>query len=314
MTIGEWQQRLESTFGNDTVSARLLDSVIGQEARFTEELLSTFHGHVALIHAFHGFFAETLNVALSNYPEEPDPENPSYWGAFLLDFITAFRDFRAAELVFRAGYPLAGYRMLRDLKDRALYTAAVVGGETSWPDLRGTHLWGTTGLGANEEAQKVRKAAEQEQNRVLQKMIRRESGLSPNTLEWLQRWERLFHAEVHGSTLTSATIMTPWKDGVPLTLGPVLEETSASPYMNRVYEIGWLWLKLLPFMQSSSGRFGEEWAAKWHILDESFKFIVEDLRNIGKVEIVDAILELIKARFDLNPDSYYVDRRSRNAA
>ena len=300
MSVGEWQRRLEQTFAVDLDVQGLLWWVRKQETEFTSEVETRLRGHVALIDAWHAYYAQTLHHALDNQPEGEG--EPSYWGPIITEHLTAFRDFRAAEVAFRSGYPLAGYRILRDLKDRVLFLAAIVADLTSWSALHGL---------AGEPTKPVdqRKAAMAEEKRVLGLMIRKESGLTDATKEWLGRWERLFHKEVHGSKLSWVALLAPWKEGTPHPLGPQFEEQGGSAYTNRACEVSWMWLRVLPYLQLEPEGYGDEWKSKWHILDDSFLFMETGLREIGKPEIVNAILELMGTKFPYDPTLSYVDRR-----
>ncbi len=300
MSVGTWQRRLEETFRLEREAHQPIWWVAEQESDFARQVEDHLAGHVALLDAWHAFFAATLHVSLSSMPSEGD--TTTYWGAVISEYLTAFRDFRAAELVFRSGYPLAGYRILRDLKDRAVFMAAIAAGHSSWSALHGLPS-------QNETADEVRKAMVKEERRVLELMIRTESGLSESTLEWLRRWEALFHREVHGATLTWAAMLGPWVKGEPLTLGPKLEERAGSAYTNRACEVSWMWLRLLPYLQLAPEAYGQAWSRKWRILDESFDFMESDLRDIGKHEIVDAVLELMREKFPFDPTCAYVDRK-----
>lgn len=304
MSIGEWQRRLEHTFAVELDAQAPLWWVRKQEAEFAREVESRLRGHVALIDAWQAFYAQTLHHALTNMPNE-DVE-PSYWGTILTEHLIAFRDFRAAEAAFRSGYPLAGFRILRDLKDRVLFLAAIIADQTSWSALHGL-------AGGATEPAKIRKAAVAEEKRVLGVMIREKSGLSEAAREWLGRWEGLFHREVHGSMLSWVAILEPWHSGTPHTLGPQFEERGGAAYTNRACEVSWMWLRVLPYLQLEPGGFGDEWKDKWHILDDSFLYMESDLKEIGKPEIVDAILELMRVKFSYDPTLCYVDRRAGGA-
>jgi len=65
-------------------------------------------------------------------------------------------------------------------------------------------------------------------------------------------------------------------------IGPTLDYESKVIYINRSAEIGWLIVRLLPFLQITTGAFSFEWEAKRTILDDSFRYMVEALGAGGK--------------------------------
>jgi len=300
ISVGEWQRRLEDSFGEELEVQGLLWWVQMQERDLGAKVTTEMAGHVALMDAWQAFYAQTLHLALSSMPKGEDPV--SYWGAILTEHLTAFRDFRAAEVIFRAGYPLAGFRILRDLKNRALFMAAIVGGETTWSALQGHGEGRTT-------PDDLRKARIREERRVLSLMIREDSGLGETSIEWLRRWEDLFNKEVHGSKLSWVGILDPWISGTPHTLGPQFEALAVSAYTNRASEVAWMWLRVLPYLQPKPEAYGRDWKTKWLILDDSFDFMETGLRESGKKEIVDAYSVLMRTKFDFDPGTAYQDRR-----
>lgn len=70
--------------------------------------------------------------------------------------------------------------------------------------------------------------------------------------------------------------------------------------MNRFCEVCWLILRTFPALQLEKGGFGEEWANKWGLLDESFRFAVDALQKQNK-QIAAAITELIEKSFGFTP-------------
>ena len=114
----------------------------------------------------------------------------------------------------------------------------------------------------------------------------------------------MFHIEVHGSRFTYAFEGKPWlTESAPLPVAPRPDANSASMYLNRSNELGWMHLRLMPMLQIHAGAFGAEWTLKWNILDESFRFAVESLtKDLGK-PIGAAISHLVDTCFAFHPES-----------
>jgi len=308
MEVSEWQARLEHTFGSGgIVGARLL-SIIETERQCGRHLLATFHGHRVLADSFGDFYVETLEKSSQVGRTKGIPSDWRNYPYAVLCYVVNFRTLRAASTLFATGYPLGGYRLLRDLKDQAVFLAALAADRTSWSALLGTKGLRLTGEVSNKDFYVARKARKAEERRLRIATFGAESGLPPDQVAELRLWENLFHFEVHGSALTMASEGRGWLRGEqPLSIGPVFEEMAAATYMDRAGEIGWMLLRTLPFLQPSPRAFGEDWAHRWAVLDESFRFYVLSLDKLGKL-IARAIVALVDAKFALSPDASYAER------
>jgi hypothetical protein len=215
------------------------------------------------------------------------------------------RTIRAAEILFQHGRAAQGYGLLRDLKDRAILlgavgnrftTLSVTSGVETSPGISDDFVAYTCGI------KKRRKKAEAD---AWSRMIGAKSDLSPDARRQLQKWEELFHMEVHGARITSVFEDEGWTKGeVPLPIIPKPNMDMPWTYINRFREVCWMVLRTFPMLQLEPGDFGYDWADKWRVLDESFLFIVDGLRKQGK-EIAAAIIELVSKRFALGPESAY---------
>lgn len=132
--------------------------------------------------------------------------------------------------------------------------------------------------------------------------------MPPNIRRGLALWDGLFHHQVHGGVLSLTTDLAALarRGEVPNT-GPTFESgflRSFAIYMNRSAEIGWLLLRLVPYLQVAKNSFGDEWHAKKAILDESFRFMLELLGTLGK-SIGDALIVLVDEKFAFRPPFHY---------
>jgi hypothetical protein len=308
MNVAEWQRRLEETFrSGDVIGARLLP-IIEMEKACGERLVSTFHGHNVLADSFSDFYIDTLQICSDALPQRWISSLHSYYPYTVLSCVVNFRSVRAAANLFASGYPLDGYRLLRDLKDRAVFLAAIASRATSWSALLGTERVSPSGPLTEQEFRAARKRRLAEERRVRALMLGAKSGLPPEQVAELRLWENLFHYEVHGALLTTVTEGKDWLEGrAPLSIGPVFNETAAAMYMNRTDEIGWMLVRTLPFLQLKPRAFGEDWAQKWAVLDESFRWSVLSLDKLGK-PIARAMVALLDAKFSFSADTAYAER------
>lgn len=158
-----------------------------------------------------------------------------------------------------------------------------------------------------ESREKVKKNRRTEQRRVLGKIIRKESGLPPDIIEELQKWEQLFHDEVHGSRLSFSTELLDWIRGTAaLSIGPTPKESPTAMYMTRATEVGWLLVRLLPYLQPAENAFSIEWHRKHKILDDSFRYAQEGLSRLGK-KIGNAFIKFVDEKFLFRKPFYYFE-------
>jgi hypothetical protein len=216
--------------------------------------------------------------------------------------VTLFRSVRAAENLFTTGYPLDGYALLRDIKDRTIFIAAIAHGITSLSKIFGLDSQQPIN---KETYEKIKKQRKNEEYKILKKMIRKDSGLNPDILNELQLWEQFFNEEVHGSKLTYFSDGGEWLQGKrQLSIGPVPVDRAIAMYMNRSAEIGWLVTKIFPLLQLESFSFGEDWAKKWIVLDDSFRIMIKGLEMLEK-KIATAFISFVDTKFSFTANSHY---------
>jgi hypothetical protein len=305
MDVAEWQKRLTDTFAEKGVVARNLASGISQEQAYKEYILKAFHGYDVLMECFFSFYLDTLSVATRQLHEEESLRSDEAYRTIHLIHVTNFKSLRAADNTFLSGYPLDAVTLLRDLKDRAVFLSAVGQGLSSIHDLCRILPEDDDENGYTEERlNAARRARMEEERRVMNLMLRSTSGFSGETLSELQRWERLFNFEVHGSWLTRAYMAKEIKEYAGLSLWPLPEQGTAAMYMCRACEVGWMLMRTLPLLQVRAKAFGEEWSHKWIVLDKSFRYDMECFGETGK-QIAYAVIELLDKKFPFNPDMFY---------
>jgi hypothetical protein len=260
---------------------------------------STLHGFFALSSAFQSFYVDTLRAAEAS----GDRKTATWYWPLVFMHIATFRAFRSSEILLLKGYPLIGYSLLRDVKDRSFVFSAVARNLVS---LRQACGWdappssGAYGQAEHEQTVRVRKKVDA---KILNETIGTTSGFDDKMQGDLKSWNQLFHAEVHGSLLSFAVDLKTWlKNPGPL---PIANETfhltSIAMLINRFEEAGWFILRNLAFLQPRVGAFGGEWSQKWHVLDESFRATV--CERPGKArEFADRILELLEKKFPFVPE------------
>ena len=304
MNVDDWQKRLEENFSTNGIVGSSLLRVVEQEKNYGDYFVKTYHGHSILSSSFQGFYIETIEktlewIASCGWPKKADNYPPT-----LLYYVVMFRRFRASENLLLRGYPLDGYALLRDLKDRAILMGGIAQNITTL-----LSVFGYEGLKTLTErnAKDLQKNRRKEEHRVLKRMIRCESDLPIETIQELEKWEVLFHEEVHGSKFSFFFELDElMKSTTPLTVGPKPIVSAIAMYMNRAVEIAWLLERLLPYLQPAENSFGSEWHTKHKILDDSFRYAEESLGDLGK-KIGDAFIVFVDKKFSFKQPFFYFE-------
>lgn len=306
MNVKEWQLRLEQTFEISQGSNPLLDRLAAAEAGYGAHVQSRYHGHRALRAAFMALFHDSLVRSARAYSNADIVHASPYQPALFLDFLTNFRSFCAAESLLYSGYPLDGYGLLRDLKDEAGYLAALARGDTDYRRLRGYAGKEPTDL------EEVRKSREAEERRLSRLTFGDELSLTDASRHAIKRWSAMFHLEVHGSRLTTTEFLGWIRSEEPLSLLPVPKERSMGVYVTTAPIIFWMHLRCLPFLQLQPSAFGVEWARKWHVLDDSFRWLLGTWESADKT-LPGALISLIDGLFAFDTETCYVERAGPDA-
>jgi len=309
MDVSEWQKRLVDTFSTDEIVGKRLMAIIEMEKAYGLHVVNGYHGYRVLTDSFFDFYMETLQAAndwisMNGFPSDV----PSYSSVFLF-YVMSFRRLRAAENLFLCGYPMDGYALLRDMKDRAICMGAIMNrlGSFSSLYLGERHIDDQEKTLTRDEYIAVSKHRAKKERAVRKQMIGEDSGLTAEQIYELKQWDKLFHEEVHGSRFSYFMEGGPWLKGEkPLSLGPLPEEKTIGMYMNRNNEICWMNLRTLPFLQLEPRAFGKEWARKWYVLDDSFRITVEGLGHMDK-KIAWAIIALVDQKFRFSPEEMYFE-------
>ena len=309
--ILRWQNQLEEAFSyNDVVAEQYLAPLIEQEKLAGLHFVERYHGHRILIDSFYDFFVWTLDLASDVIAQRGLPTSQPYYVDCLLRFLTLLRTARSAEILSTSGYPLEGYSLQRNLREQVFALAGVANKLTTLRALGG-HDKIPAGKNWSEADRKAfTRAQMDEERRVRQSLLR--DNLSEESIEALRSWDRLFHQQVHGSQLTRMVELGRLIQQSRFSVGPVPTEDMDAMYINRSHEIGWMVLRLLPFLQIQEA-FGDEWVSKWHLLDESFCLMITALGAMGK-KIAPAFFQFIDLRFGFDPNFRYFEDDTANSA
>ena len=304
MDNGQWQRRLDKLLTDSPELQDALSALKEAEEEHEAKVLGKLFGYQAISNCFQGFAANTVSTVENQLLEHPRLSRPSNYILLVLRMTACFRGFRAANNTFLRGYPLPGFALLRNVKDWVLMIAAIGNGLITLTTLTGLEQPSDDAASSPPNMDIVRKRRMKEERRVLGMMLRTPaSGLNISVRKELRTWEDLFNMEVHGSLGSLALEGIPWMLGQPVS--PLLHscflEKPMLTFTNRACEVGWMILRLLPLLQVTPGQFGTDWAEKWKILNQSFRFFSLGLAAEGK-PVGAAIVELLDQKFNFSPE------------
>jgi len=300
----DWEKLLTGladAFTTDGIIGKKLYQVNQKEKAYGEYVEHTWRGHSIISHAFQEFYIETLQTAATVWQEtNQEPTPPTYAETFMWH-LANFRSLRAVDILFHNGYPMDGFARLRHLKESAVFLAAILGGITSWTEIKGFEGVPSRKRFTPEDVRRIQAKRMKEERRVLNAIVRKESGLSEKQKDELRIWADFFHQEVHGAQLTQFLEHGPAMRGEDTTsVAPKPREDSCAMFMNRFSEVAWMLHRTLPILQLSNRTFDETWNQKWFLLDQNFKKNEECLQDMGK-KIAGVFLEFIEIKFPFGP-------------
>lgn len=302
-TKAEWRARLLKEFPAAFVSSQMLP-VVGAENVIGGQLRQNFFGQRLLMDSFQSFFVHTLNLTIELVTKQGWPKDLPHYALVFVGFANLFRRFRACELLYNNGYPLDAYALMRDIKDRTFVLAALARNRMTYRDILGVKEGMTaTESDFGDRATENRKKAE---NRITQELIGKSSGLSQEAQDDLKLWESMFHAEVHNAALTWAhEVKALYEKTEPPTFGPSATKDGYVIYQNRSAEMGWMLVRLFPFLQPSQAAFGGEWLNSRNVLDDAFRHLSDELATAVGKRIGASFIELMDKKFQFKEPFFY---------
>lgn len=294
MDVSRWQKRLVDNFSaNGLVGARV-QIILDAEAEHAAVYATKFSGQMTLGESFKDFCLETFELLNRVVAMQREVTVTHHYADFVGRHTMNFRGLRAAELLCHLGYPMQGYSLLRNLFEQAVLMSAVMQKLTS--------IEAIEGVAKGIDPSKLKWDRIKEEKRIFGLMHGANSGLSAETVTELARWDDLFDLEVHGSRLSKIETMHWLRGRTSLAFVPQFNEKALALFMNRINEISWMLLRILPSLQPGPLTFGHDWTTKWMVLDESFKEAVASLGiELGK-KIAPAIIELVETKFPFGAD------------
>jgi hypothetical protein len=304
MSVDEWHKRLADTFKVNGLVGGHLRIVHEAENKVGDYLVSVFRGQDALLCSFQSFFIETLTLANGDIKARGWLKSAPNYTVTLAAFFNLFRRFRACEVLDIKGYPLDGYALMRDIKDRALLISGVARNLTTFPKILGAPA--APSIDGKDYSKQATRNRKENEHRVMHAMTGKTSGLPEHVQDDLKRWDDMFHLEMHGGTLSLTQELKELGSGRALQIGPSIVQDAYIMYINRSSELGWMVTRLLPYLQMTENAFGDEWRKKRDILDDSFRYMLEGFSSLGK-RLGTSFITMMDDKFAFKQPFYYFE-------
>lgn len=298
----EFVKRLDAISESEGIPYRRVHFLLRQEQKYKEAVLP-YKGYFALSNAFKCFFLETVERINTDSRGKITAPISEFYAMFVPRMAHGFQSLCGAERVATWGYPFHAYTLLRNTFDTLVLTSASLQKITDFYSLEGVEHEKPSGQPLDIIAiQKRRKNTEHE---VRRKMTGRQSNLTSETLDALNKWDMLFDFEVHGARLSLGETQG-WMQGTePLPVTPQFKEIPFGMFMNRYCEVGWMTHRLIPALQLPGMPLHDAWKMKWNVLDASFEQIMNSLTKHAGKPIGAAIVELVNTKFPFNEHSTF---------
>lgn len=306
--IKAWEDELTATFSvGGVVGGGLLPGILEGERLVGGEFALEYVGHTKSMDSLFDFFAGTL-TELTRFLQSHGWPAEKHYVVMHLMYVTLFRTFRAAEVVAHNGYFFHAYSALRSVKDQAFAIAAVANKNTSTGDMFGwTEANAATNAAGTGMDQVVKKRMKAE-NEAEDFLCGEKSGLSTEHQRELLRWSRMFNWQAHRGMMTYGDelgrLMGEVEERREFDLRPVRGEQAEAMFINRCHEMGWIVIRLLPFLQTEGRVFTSDWKKKWDMLDRTFTIFNAEFTALGK-PLGEAFAAMVAAKFNFNPDTRY---------
>ncbi len=274
---------LEAHFSINGIHGESLIPTIKSERNYVSTLNENFKGYMISSESFQGFYLETLKLATTQWNEVDDQKSLPGYQSMLLFFFSIFKSIRACDILAQHGYPLPGFALLRDVKDRAIFLGAVAGQITTIGALLGEKD------GGHENNQHYIRALKKEHFRVLGAMIHKNPSLEKEVIDYLRKWEDVFHSEVHLAKLSFATLLDYVTQSGVLPISPDPSDDSVATYINCLNHVTLLLTATLPLLQIRQNSFGEKWREDHEVLLKCQRHLTQRHADLGK-EMSRAIL------------------------
>ncbi len=304
ISVKDFEERIEHFF--EPLKCRaILGALLEIEIKNSQLHLNNYAGFHNLSDTATSFMLETFK-AMSSAEIATANSLINNYALVFVDLLMLLRKLRGSYVLAVRSYPGPAYTLLRDVMERSALLSELFQAGVSYKDLMGMRPDDNPKGTPEELSTRHRRHRQKTERKVLERYFGSTSGLNATSQSRLRKWKDLFDQETHGSYLSSVHASVDWFD--PNGGLSILENPSAPMsvmFLNRYFEVSWMFLRLLPNLQTSGYSFDESWKQKWRVLDDSFWQASKSMGQLGK-DIGDVIIELVEKKFPFSADTLRV--------
>lgn len=299
VTPGEFQERLDQAFMHHGKPYGRLSAITDEEAKHAAESADKLRGHYALEKAFKCVFIESIELVNTYCRKHMKVQLSEHFQMFLPRLVHSFRVVCGASYAAAGGYPRMAFTTLRNAFDDCVMTSAALQNLTDF--------YSVEGLDPNKAFDPLTYRANRktEERKVNKLMLGSNSGLEQATQDALKHLNDLYDMEVHGGRLSMTDAIAFMKMEGPLRVVPHFVPQTFALYMNRFVEVAWLVHRLLPAVQPPDAPMPDDWAHRWHVVDESFELGVRALYEDSGRKVGQEYPKFVAAKFPFNAKAVF---------
>ena len=295
--IAEWQDILSRMFRGPTdIIGERLCAVHAAERECSLATRDNTHGFTVLMDCFQDFYTQTFDEMVVH----SRVKNVNVCSIL----VASFQRMRCSLLGLYHGYPYDGAAGIRALFENAFFLGAVLNGYVHHGD------WYSFLNGADVTPENIdalvrakRSNDTKTDRKVLQKMRRSESGLSPEDQQGIDQLLQPLNSHVHRAESTIMVVsLDLMQTRSPPSLSPRFDLSRASHFTTPMVYAAWLLLRVLPFV-SHPNDFSDDWKTKFATLDDSFQFYIRTTRGSG----FEGFCRMVETRFTFDADSAWAN-------
>lgn len=268
--IKQWQTKLSEVFrGPSGIIGERVRAISRAEELHRRGSITRFNGFMTLLDAFQDFGLHTVEEA---------KQHGHVLHVFSFAIVAAtLRRLRSALNEFYNGYYYDAASSLRTVFESVLYLGAVGNGYIRLDAMfDAANRIGATEVSVDQRFKIERKVQVKIDRTIALRMRGKESGLSIDEQQILERMFTLLHAHVHkaSSTVTDHICEMMVDRRIP-SIAPILDDHKASIFANNAVCAAWAFTRVLPCLSLLS-RFSQDWQKRQGVLEESFHFYLEN--------------------------------------
>lgn len=217
---------------------------------------------------------------------------------------TQFEIARSISIIFRKGYSMPAYSLLRNMGDENLFMSGVFQGFTTFAKLCGIYEQEEND---SELIKKIEKNCKNEREQLIKNMLYGNKNFSKDNLSEINLLRSGTNQEIHGSKLSKFHHL------ISIYSNDFSIKNLDTLFLNHYFAVTWMLLRLLPLIQTDFYKFSVDWKKNWKELDKTFRnsWII-DPKDQSQKPMGIAITALIDLHFYFDEEAVFTLHNKRH--